>query len=67
MELKDESSELFCSDSASSHVDIKGKAAAIARGNCTFSTKAFLVQKYGGDMALIISKTGLVRLLVLSN
>ena len=58
--LVDLSTESFC-DELAQPPGIHGAAAAVARGNCTFSAKAFLVQKYGGEMLLTISKTGLVR------
>ena len=62
--LVDLSTDTFCDEPVQPPV-IEGAAAAVARGNCTFSTKASLVQKYGGEMLLTISKTGLVRMTVL--
>ena len=40
--------------------DFSGSAVAVARGNCTFSEKAELVQLYHGEVALIVSKIEMV-------
>ena len=49
----------LCDDNPPSP-DLTNSAAAMARGNCTFSEKARLVQQYGGKVALIVSKQPLV-------
>ena len=57
--LKDLADQDFC-ESPAKKPSISGDAVAIARGNCTFSEKARLVQDYGGETALIVSEGHLV-------
>ena len=56
--FKDLSNNDFCDPLGKPR--IKGDAVAIARGNCTFTEKARVVQMYEGEAALIVSRDYLV-------
>ena len=54
------SKSLVCNDTLVDPADMRGRVAFVSRGNCSFSEKAFMVQKFGAKALVVISDSGIV-------